>query len=76
MAIVFPSTWFTPDYAALKSALLLAKDLNITKLKILGDSQLIIDQLNGLFVSEDPILSGLYQEVSKTADPFSQLKIA
>ena len=52
--LVSSNKWYDPDYIALLAALKLASDLGILKLQIIGDSKMIIDQLNGLFCSEDP----------------------
>jgi len=74
--IVTANRWFDPDYTALISALRFASDLGISKLMITGDAKMIIDQMNGLFSSNDPALSSLHNKISELLSNFQVLKIA
>ena len=60
------------EYEALLLGLKLIRDLRATKISILGDSDLIIQQMKGNFVTNDQRLRAYRREAIDILDTFSE----
>lgn len=63
------------EYHALITAMKEAKRLGATKIKIRGDSELVVRQMNGVYRVKHPDLLPLYREAKDLFDSFEQASI-
>ena len=60
----------TAEYEALINGLCIAIELGATRLDVLGDSELVIDQVMKESSCKSPLMAAYYQEVHKLEDKF------
>jgi ribonuclease HI len=63
------------EYTGLIIGLQKAKDLGIETLEVKGDSQLVINQVNGLWKVKSSNLQGLYNQACRLVSQFNRVKI-
>jgi len=63
------------EYTALVEGLKLAKELEVKKLSVFSDSELMVKQMNGIYRVKNPELMDLYLEAKKLAAGFEKLTL-
>jgi ribonuclease HI len=63
------------EYTALVRVLERARDLNLKKLMIHSDSELMVKQMNGVYRVKNEDLKSLYEQAQDLLDHFEQVKI-
>jgi ribonuclease HI len=71
----FPTSNNVAKYEALINSLRIAVELEIRRLDIRGDSQLVIDQVMKESSCHNPKMVAYYQEVRKLEDKFDGLEL-
>jgi ribonuclease HI len=61
------------EYAAFDRALKRARELGIDKIELYSDSQLVVNQLNGIYKVKNPELAPYYRDVKALADSFKKI---
>ena len=70
LRLVFPCTNNAAEYEALLHGLRLAKEMNLTRVRCLGDSDLVIQQVSGTWDSRDPMMAAYRPAVLDVAGHF------
>ncbi|KAJ1408497.1 Ribonuclease H domain [Sesbania bispinosa] len=70
----FPCTNNEVEYEALVLGLHMAKNLGVNKLRIRGDSNLVIRQIKGEYGTKEPSLAAYRDEVLKLIDTFEEVE--
>ena len=63
------------EYTALVEGLALAAELGVTTLQVFSDSELIVNQMNGVFKVKHPDMRPLYEEACRLRKQFAQVTI-
>lgn len=75
LRLMFPCTNNAPEYEALLHGLRLAKEMNLTRVRCLGDSDLVAQQVSGTWDSRDPLMAAYRRVVSDVARHFRGYQI-
>lgn len=70
LQIHFKCTNNVAEYKALLHGLRLAREMNIRRIRCLGDSDLVTQQVTGTWDSKDPVMAAYRREVSRLAGHF------
>ena len=70
LRLMFPCTNNAAEYEALLHGLRLAKEMNLTCVRCLGDYDLVAQQVSGTWNSRDPVMAAYRRVVSDVAGPF------
>ena len=60
---MFPWTNKAAEYEALLHGLWMAKEMNLSRVRCFGDSNLVAQQVLGTWDSKDPLMADYHQEV-------------
>ena len=60
---MFPCTNNAAEYEALLHGLRMAKEMNLSRVKCFGDSDLMAQQVSGTWDSKDPLMAAYRREV-------------
>jgi ribonuclease HI len=72
---MFPCTNNAAGYEALHHGLLMAKEMNLSRVRCLGDSDLVAQQFSGTWDSKDPLMASYRQAVTNIAGHFKGYKV-
>jgi ribonuclease HI len=64
------------EYQALIEGLKLARDHGVQRLRVYMDSELVVDQMNGLSAVRQPHFNELHQEASRLRSLFESIRIS
>ena len=64
---MFPCTNNAAEYEALLHGLRMAKEMNLSRVKCFGDSDLVAQQVSGTWDSKDPLMAAYRREVDAMA---------
>src|SRR4051812_43480969 len=67
---MFPCTNNAAKYEALLHGLRMAKEMNLSRVRCLGDSDLVAQQVSGKWDSKDPLMAAYRREVDAVAGHF------
>ena len=67
---MFPCTNNAAKYEALLHDLRMAKEMNLSRVRCLGDSDLVVQQVSGTWGSKDPLMAAYKREVDIVAGHF------
>ena len=70
LRLMFPCTKNAAEYEALLHGLRLAKEMNLTRVRCFGDSDLVAQQVSGTWDSRDPMMAAYRRAVSDVAGHF------
>ena len=70
LRLMFPCTNNAAEYEALLHGLRLAKEMNLTRVRCFGDSDLVAQQVSGTWDSRDPVMAAYRRAVSDVAGHF------
>ena len=71
-----PATHNVAEYQALIEGLNLARDYGIQRIRVYMDSELVVDQVNGVSAVRQAHLRELYKEASGLVDQFKSIRIS
>ena len=72
---MFPCTNNVAEYEALLHGLRMAKDMNLSRVRCLGDSDLVAQQVSGKWDSKDPLMAAYRREVDVVARHFKGYQV-
>lgn len=61
------------EYFGFLKALERARELGISKIRLFSDSQLVVNQMNGVYKIKNPELTPIYHDVKSVADSFEKI---
>ena len=61
--LMFPCTNNADEYEALLHGLRMAKEMNLSRVRCFGDSDLVAQQVSGKWDSKDPLMAAYRREV-------------
>ena len=67
LRLLFPCTNNAAEYEALLHGLRLAKEMNLSRVKCLGNLNLVAQQVSGKWDSRDPLMAAYRREVEAVA---------
>ena len=67
---MFPRTNNAAEYEALLHGLRMAKEMNLSRVRCFGDSDLVALQVSGTWDSKDPLVAAYCREVDAIAGHF------
>ena len=70
LRLMFPCTNNVAEYEALLHGLRLAKDMNLSRVRCLGDSDLVAQHVSRMWDSRDPLMAAYRQAVSDVEGHF------
>ncbi len=70
LRLMFPCTNNAAEYEALLHGLRLAKEMNLTRVRCFGDSDLVAQQVSGTWDSRDPMMAAYRRAVFDVAGYF------
>ena len=70
LRLMFPCTNNASKYEALLHGLRMAKEMNLSRVGCLGDSDLVAQQVSGKWDSKDPLMAAYRREVDAVAGHF------
>ena len=74
--VIGPATHNEAEYQALIEGLKLARNRGIQRLRVYMDSELVVDQVNGVAAVRQPHLSDLHKEARGLVDQFKSFRIS
>ena len=72
---MFPCTNNAAEYEALLHGLRMAKEMNLSKVRCFGDSDLVAQQVSGTWDSKDPLMAAYRCEVDAIAGHFKGYQV-
>ena len=72
---MFPCTNNAAEYEALLHGLRVAKEMNLTRVRCFGDSDLVAQQVSGTWDSKDPLMAAYRREVDIVAGHFKGYQV-
>ena len=72
---MFPCTNNAVEYEALLHGLRVAKEMNLSRVRCLGDSDLVAQQVSGKWDSKDPLMAAYHREVDAIAGHFKGYQV-
>ena len=72
---MFPCTNNTAKYEALLHGLRMAKEMSLSRVRCLGDSDLVAQQVSGKWDSKDPLMAAYHHEVDVVAGHFKGYQV-
>ena len=72
---MFPCTNNAAEYEALLHGLRMAKEMNLSRVKCFGDSDLVVQQVSGTWDSRDPLMTAYRREVDNIAGCFQGYQV-
>jgi hypothetical protein len=72
---MFPCTNNAAEYEALLHGLRIAKEMNLSRVRCLGDSDLVAQQVSGTWDSKDPLMAAYRQAVTNIAGCFKGYQV-
>ena len=72
---MFPCTNNAAEYEALLYGLRMAKEMNLSRVKCFGDSDLVAQQVSGTWDSKDPLMAAYRREVDMVAGYFKGYQV-
>src|SRR4051812_2198644 len=72
---MFPCTNNAAKYEALLHGLRMAKEMNLSRVKCFGDSDLVVQQVSGTWDSIDPLMAAYRREVDIVAGHFKGYQV-
>ena len=72
---MFPCTNNAAEYEALLHGLRMAKEMNLSRVKCFGDSDLVAQQVSGTWDSKDPLMAAYRREVDTVAGHFKGYQV-
>src|SRR6187401_1893835 len=75
LRLMFPCTNNAAEYEALLHGLRIAKEMNLSRVTCLGDSDLVAQQVSGKWDSRDPLMAAYRREVEAVAGYFKGYQV-
>ena len=75
LRFMFPCTNNAAEYEALLHGLRIAKEMNLSRVRCLGDSDLVAQQVSGKWDSKDPLMAAYRREVDVVAGHFKGYQV-
>ena len=75
LRLMFPCTNNAAEYEALLHGLRMAKEMNLSRVKCFGDSDLVAQQVSGTWDSKDPLMAAYQREVDTVAGHFKGYQV-
>ena len=75
LRLMFPCTNNTTEYEALLHGLRVAKDMSLSRVRCIGDSDLVAQQVSGKWDSKDPLMAAYHREVGVVAGHFKGYQV-
>ena len=75
LRLMFPCTNNAAEYEALLHGLQIAKEMNLSRVKFFGDSDLVAQQVSGTWDSKDPLMAAYRREVDIVAGHFKGYQV-
>ena len=72
---MFPCTNNAAEYEALLHGLRMAKEMNLSRVRCFGDSDLVAQQVSGKWDSKDPLMAAYRREVDAIAGHFKGYQV-
>ena len=72
---MFPCTNNAAEYEALLHGLRMAKEMNLSRVRCFGDSDLVAQQVSGTWDSKDPLMAAYRREVDAIAGHFKGYQV-
>ena len=72
---MFPGTNNAAEYEALLHVVQMAKEKSLSRVRCLGDSDLVAQQVSGKWDSKDPLMAAYRQEVTNIAGYFKGYQV-
>jgi ribonuclease HI len=72
---MFPCTNNAAEYEALLHGLRMAKEMNLSRVRCLGDSDLVAQQVSGTWDSKDPLMVAYQQAVTNIPGHFKGYQV-
>ena len=72
---MFPCTNNATEYEALLHGLRMAKEMNLSRVRCLGDSDLVAQQVSSKWDSKDPLMAAYHREVDAVAGHFTSYQV-
>ena len=72
---MFPCTNNAAEYVALLHGLWMAKEMNLSRVRCFGDSDLVAQQVSGTWDSKDPFMAAYRREVDAIAGHFKGYQV-
>ena len=75
LRLMFPCTNNAAEYEALLHGLRMAKEMNLSRVRCFGDSDLVAQQVSGKWDSKDPLMAAYHREVDAIAGQFKGYQV-
>ena len=75
LRLMFPRTNNAAEYEALLHGLRMAKEMNLSRVRCFGDSDLVAQQVSGTWDSKDPLMDVYQREVDIVAGHFKGYQV-
>ena len=75
LRLMFPCTNNAAEYEALLHGLRMAKEMNLSRVRCFGDSDLVAQQVSGTWDSKDPLMAAYRREVDAIAGHFKGYQV-
>ena len=75
LRLMFPCTNNAAEYEALLHGLRVAKEMNLSRVRCFGDSDLAAQQVSGTWESKDPLMAAYHREVDTIAGHFKGYQV-
>ena len=75
LRLMFPCTNNAAEYEALLHGLQMAKEMNLSRVRCFGDSDLVAQQVSGTWDSKDPLMAAYRREVDVIAGHFKGYQV-
>ena len=75
LRLMFPCTNNAAEYEALLHGLRMAKEMNLSRVRCFGDSDLVAQQVSGTWDSKDPLMAAYHREVDAIAGHFKGYQV-
>ena len=75
LRLMFPCTNNAAEYEALLHGLRMAKDMNLSRVRCFGDSDLVAQQVSSKWDSKDPLMAAYHREVDAVAGHFKGYQV-
>jgi len=75
LRLMFPCTNTAAEYEALLHGLRVAKEMSLSRVRCLGDSDLVAQQVSGKWDSKDPLMAAYRREVDDVAGYFKGYQV-
>ena len=72
LRLIFPCTNNAAEYEALLHGLRMAKEMNLSRVRCFGDSDLVAQQVTGKWDSKDPLMAAYRRAVDNIAGHFKE----